>query len=104
MAVTAAQVAGWGKFPVPTGDDLEHLELVIAAVTAHVIKYYETPEDEEEEWPATTTLAVVLQVSRLWKRRGTPEGFIAFEELGAVRITKLDNDVETLLTPVWGFA
>lgn len=98
--VTAANVATWSKLTLPTGGELALLELVIAAVTEHVETHYTVsdPLTDSQE------LAIVLQCSRLWRRRDTPEGVIAFDELGAVRISKLDPDVDMLLRPQWGFA
>lgn len=101
MAVTVASVSTWGKFTAASGtDDYELLELVIAAVTEHVETHYEVadPLSDAQE------LAVILQCARMWKRRDTPEGIIAFDELGAVRISRLDPDVDMLLRPKWGFA
>lgn len=100
MAVTAADVSTWGKFPLPTGDELTLLELCIAAVTDHVSDHYvvSTPLSDRQ------SLAITMQSARLWRRRDTPEGVIAFEDLGAIRVSRMDPDVEQLLTPSWNFA
>lgn len=99
MAVTASQVATWSKFPVPTGDELTLLDLVVGAVTAHVTDHYVVtdPLTDREE------LAIIMQSARLWRRRDTPEGVVAFDDLGAIRISRLDADVVELLTPLWNF-
>lgn len=102
MAVTAADVAEWIKITVPTGTDLEALERVVAAVTVHVGKYHTAPDPVTEDWEQ----ALIMQSARLIKRRTSPEGVIAFDELGAIRVSRLDNDVAALLEPyrVIGFA
>lgn len=99
MAVTAATVATWGKFPTPTGEELELLERVVAAVTEHVTGGYEVSD------PLTDTeeLAVIMQCSRLWRRRDTPEGVAAFAEVAAIRLARLDPDVATMLVPRFTF-
>jgi len=100
MTVTAATVATWSKFPTPLGDDLTLLELVVAAVTAHIEDNYTVndPLTEPQE------LAVIMQAARVWRRRDTPEGVIAFDELGAVRVSRLDPDVAEMLRPRWAFS
>jgi hypothetical protein len=101
MTVTAATVALWSKFPLPDPEDeLALLELIIAAVTEHVEDHYVVadPMTDSQE------LAVMMQSARMWRRRDTPEGVIAFDELGAVRVTRLDPDVERMLTAQVNFA
>lgn len=98
--VTAASVAAWGGFTAPTGDALTRLEAVCDAVEEHIDRYYVTSDGYE----STVTQAVIMQAFRLWKRRGTPEGVASFDDFGPVRVSSLDADVRTLLTPVWGFA
>lgn len=102
MTVTAAAVAGWGKFPQVLADEdaVVLLDLVVAAVTAHIIKNYQVSDPMTD----TDELAVIMQCSRIWRRRDTPEGVIAFDELGAVRVSRLDPDVAEMLTPRFGFA
>lgn len=99
MAVTAATVASWGKFPAPTGAELELLERVVAAVTEHVEGGYEVsdPLTESEE------LAIIMQCSRLWRRRDTPEGVAAFADVAAIRLGRLDPDVANMLVPRFTF-
>lgn len=100
MSVTAADVAAWGKFPVPTGTDLTLLEGVVAAVADHLDTYYQLSD------PPTPSqqLAVLMQCARLWRRRDTPDGIVAFDELGAIRVSRMDPDVVELLQPQWGVA
>lgn len=100
MAVTAANVALWGKFTLPAADELALLDRVIAAVTEHIYEHYRVSNPMTD----TQELAIILQSARLWKRRDTPEGVIAFDELGAVRVSRLDPDVDMMLRPAWGFA
>jgi hypothetical protein len=41
--------------------------------------------------------AIVLLASRLYKRRQSPEGVAGWGELGVIRITHIDPDIERLL-------
>ena len=43
--------------------------------------------------------AVILEASRLYKRRQSPEGVAGWGDLGVVRIMGRDPDVEALLAP-----
>lgn len=97
--VTAASVSQWGGFSTPTGDDLVQLQAVIDAVDEHIERYYVTSDGYE----ATVTLAVLMQASRLWKRRQSIDGVAAIGDFGPIRVSRLDPDVSELLTVVWGF-
>ncbi|MFJ8743423.1 head-tail connector protein [Embleya sp. NPDC127516] len=47
-------------------------------------------------WPAIPTaveMATVLQASRLWNRRNSPEGITGSAEWGGMRLTRVDPDV-----------
>ncbi|HEV2778690.1 MAG TPA: phage head-tail connector protein [Actinophytocola sp.] len=51
-------------------------------------------------WPAVPALvaeAALLQAQRLWSRKGSPEGVIGSAEWGAIRVSRLDPDVQKLL-------
>jgi hypothetical protein len=41
--------------------------------------------------------AVLLLASRLYKRRQSPEGVAGWEDMGAVRVTSRDPDIERLI-------
>lgn len=103
MAITAADVAAWGRLTLPDQftDDRNLMDRVVDAVIEHIAEHYEvsTPLSPAQEQ------AALIQAARLWRRRDTPEGVIAFDEIGAVRLSRLDTDVAMLLTPkAWGFA
>jgi hypothetical protein len=53
-------------------------------------------------------LAVLMQTSRWFRRRLSPEGVAGFGEFGAVRISRLDPDIMDAITTSgarsWGFA
>ena len=94
MAVTAATVAEWGKFDPPAAPDDVLLDRVLAAVTDHITEHYYTADPFHERQEQ----ALLIQTARLWKRRDTPEGVIDFSDLGVVRVSRVDPDVELLLT------
>ena len=47
---------------------------------------------------------MLLQVSRLWRRRDNPDGMVAFEDLGAMRLSRVDPDVKVMLSEQVNFA
>lgn len=47
--------------------------------------------------PDTITQATLIQAHRLYKRAESPEGVAGFGEFGAVRLQRLDHDVQALL-------
>ena len=98
--VNATDVAQWGAFTTPEGDDLDALNLVIGSVEEHVKRFYVTADGYEE----TVTLAVVMQSSRLWKRRQSIDGVAAISDFGPIRVTRMDHDIAMLLEPLWAFA
>lgn len=60
-------------------------------------------------WPAIpdqVAQACLLQASRLYKRRLSPEGVFGNEEFGMMRVSRVDPDVQALLAPyvIVGFA
>lgn len=66
----------------------------------------EEDEDYVEIVPAHLRDATLLLTSRWFRRRLSPEGVAGFGEFGAVRVSRVDADVELLITPKrsWGFA
>lgn len=96
MAVTAESVAGWLKIGLPTGDELARLELVIAAVAAHLSAHYVISDPPD----AAQDLAAIMLAARLWQRRDSPGGVQGFGEFGPVRVTRVDPDIARMLTPL----
>lgn len=50
-------------------------------------------------YPTPIRLAVMMTAARLYKRRGTPEGYTPGGELGVIRVSSIDQDVEALIDP-----
>jgi hypothetical protein len=102
-SVTVADVALWGKFNAPTAESEEEtlLQRVIDAVAGHIVENYVVDDDA---WTDAQEIAHLLQVSRLWRRRDTPNGIAAFADVAAMRIDSLDRDVAMMLTPQVNFA
>lgn len=94
LSTTAAAVAAWGRFSVPTDtDELAALTRVAAAVDEYLSREYlidDPPTDAQQQ-------AAVMQAARLWRRRDTPEGVATFDEFGAIRVASTDPDVRALL-------
>jgi hypothetical protein len=60
----------------------------------------------DEIVPDNLREATKLLTSRLFRRRLSPEGVAGFGDFGAVRVTRLDSDIEAMITPnrSWGIA
>lgn len=56
--------------------------------------------------PDSVREATLMLTSRLFRRRLSPEGVSDFGEFGAVRVSRVDPDIERLITPArsWGIA
>jgi hypothetical protein len=62
--------------------------------------------DYDEIVPDNLREATKILTSRLFRRRLSPEGVAGFGDFGAVRVTRVDPDIEMLITPhqSWGIA
>jgi len=96
MAVTIDDVADWLGINQRSQPVNELLQRCLDAVVAHIGK--RLGEWVPVPWPAHVEEAVLIQTARLYKRRNSPEGVAGFGDLGVVRISTLDPEVETLLS------
>ena len=100
-AVLPADVASWGRFPVPV--ELTELELLTTTIAASV---EQLGRDFYLDDPLTAgqRTAVVMQAARIWARRNTPEGRGSFGGDIAVSVVSFDAGVFELLLPRFGIA
>lgn len=100
MAVTDAQALAWCGLEADamSVDETALFALVRQAVADHIAAKYIA------ETEPIADLALLMQLNRWWLRKDTPGGVIAFDELGAVRVTRLDPDVAAMLDPRISFA
>lgn len=103
--ITTTDVADWLELGTLTGSKLTLMQRVVDAVVVHVKKHYVdpttlVPAESDADWK----LAQTMTAARYWKRKQSPEGVIGIDELGPIRITRLDADVDKLLDRKWGFA
>lgn len=49
--------------------------------------------------PYAITQASLLQASRIFRRADSPEGVVGSAEWGAIRVSRLDHDVQALISP-----
>lgn len=81
------------------------LEKVEFHVNADLI---EVDDEYVDIVPHTIRLAVLMQASRWFRRRLSPEGVAGFSDFGAVRVTRIDPDIMDAITSSgtrsWGFA
>lgn len=79
----------------PSSDELEVLELCLAATEACINANYTLPATPGED----IRLATMMQAARLYRRRATPEGIFAVGDFGPFRVSALDPDIAALLQP-----
>lgn len=110
MTIDRATVRTWGKLPEVDGEDTDLdalLQRVIDGCLAHARRQYPAPDPAATGYEAGDTaeweLGLLLQISRLWRRRSTPEGVLQFGQDGAVRVSRFDPDVDEILSDfrVW---
>jgi hypothetical protein len=66
---------------------------------ANIARTHTAPDFEEPDYD----LGITMQCARVWKRKSSPEGVIANSEFGAIRVTRLDPDIERVLDPFANF-
>lgn len=88
--VAIEEVLAWCE--IQASDEL--VESVIDAVDALLSETHDIPEPA----PADAKLAVLMQCSRLLRRRKTPEGVAVFGSDVAIRISRFDPDINAMLS------
>lgn len=96
LDVTIDDIAAWRGVSTPTGAEASALQLVINAAMDTISLNLGYPADLS--LPGVRQ-AVIMQASRLWKRRDSPGGVESYDEYGAIRVTRFDPDIEALLAP-----
>lgn len=96
MAVAVDDVVRWLGLRTVSSSEAEVLTDCVNTATAAVAERV-MPEYLVEPVPAEVDQAVTLYSARLWKRRNSPEGVAGFGDVGAIRVSALDPDVELLL-------
>lgn len=99
--LTLEQLAVWRKLPVPDTATAEEAlwQLVLDAVEEHFTDSdgY-TPPTGWETLP-TVQLGLLMQAARLLKRPLSPDGVAGWGDMGVVRISRFDPDIELILSP-----
>lgn len=110
---TVDQLRTWMDLPASTGadDDFDALlgqllDTATEAIDGHCDRRFgPTADDPDATVPPAVHTACLMLASRLWDRRKSPHGVLGTGELGVIRVTGVDRDVEQLLLPhrdVWG--
>lgn len=91
-----------------TDEDKTVLDQILLASIAYLTYRCDVEVDDYDMPVVSDNLhhACLLLVHREFKRRQSPEGVAAWGELGAVRISRIDPDIEAMLLPdrSWGIA
>ncbi len=91
-------------------DQMPVLQVILDASVAYIGWRCDTNIVEDDDYtdivPENVRLATLMLVSREFRRRLSPEGVAGFGDFGAVRISRIDPDIELMITPQrsWGFA
>jgi hypothetical protein len=93
--VDPAAVFAWMGTPAPTDAAMESMVGVVDAVIFNIARTHTVPDPADPDYD----LGIIMQCARLWKRKSSPEGVIANSEFGAIRVTRLDPDIERMLDP-----
>lgn len=95
MAITTDELRDWSHITATDPETSAMLDEVVTATNALVLRRCRPGADAEPE----VHTAALMQAARFYKRRGSPEGVAGFAELGAVRVSSFDGDIEGLLSP-----
>lgn len=95
MAITSAELRDWSHITATDAETTAMLEEVVATTNALIARRCIAGADLQPE----VHTAALMQAARFYKRRGSPEGVAGFAELGAVRVSSFDGDIEGLLSP-----
>lgn len=96
MAVTADEVRAWSSITATDPNTNAAVDEAVAAANALVGRRC---VPLIEPWPPEVHTAALIQAARIVKRRGSPEGVAGLGDLGAVRISSWDADIEANLSP-----
>ncbi|MFG1898691.1 phage gp6-like head-tail connector protein [Micromonospora zamorensis] len=85
---------GWLAEPADPGQPITALRGWWSGDTVRVTATFGWPAPPDEVVQAT-----LIQASRLWKRKDSPEGVAGSAEWGAIRLSRRDPDVQALIDP-----
>jgi hypothetical protein len=75
------------------------VDWAVAATNVFILERCSPYLNDSDPWDASVEYIAKLQGARLVKRRASPEGVAGFGDLGMVRVSGLDPDIESMLTP-----
>lgn len=93
--ITPQDVFDWMNTPPNsiTAERTALMQKVINAVIVRISRGWDAPDDFDDDWQ----LAHIMQCARIWKRKDSPEGIIANDQFGTVRVTRIDSDIADML-------
>ena len=95
--IVSQEVRDWSGITTNDPASVTALDEVVAATNAVIIR--RCVDFTLTGWPDEVHTAALIQASRFYKRRGSPEGIANFGDFGMVRVTGLDADIEAILSP-----
>jgi hypothetical protein len=95
--ITVPEALEWVGRSMADPVDESAMSLVVAAVNANIAKVY--PAACVAPIEADAKLAGLLQASRWYSRRNSPDGLVGFGDMGGTSIRNLDPDIRDSLKP-----
>lgn len=62
--------------------------------------FYFDADTEDTDDNALAVSCVLLQMSRLYRRKDSPEGIVGSNDFGSIRVTRFDPDIEAMAAPL----
>ncbi len=95
--ITLDEAVEWVGRTMADPVDASAMGIVVAAVNRSIAKTAKAAAVEPIE--ADAKLAGLLQASRWYSRRNSPDGLVGFGDMGGTSIRNLDPDLRDLLKP-----
>lgn len=95
-AVTSAELRAWSSIVATDAATNAAIDEAVASANSLVERRCLTFIGE---WPSEVHTAALIQASRIFKRRGSPEGVASLGDFGPVFVGRFDPDIEANLSP-----
>lgn len=95
--VTVNELREWSGISANDDATIAALDEAVASANSLIIR--RCVDFPGGTWPPEIHTAALIQASRFYKRRGSPEGVASFGDFGPVSVTRFDADIEANLSP-----
>ena len=95
--ITSDELRAWSS--IVASDPATNAAIDEAVNTANSLIARRIIDTLSGAWPPEIHTAALIQASRIFKRRGSPEGVANFGDFGPVIVSRLDPDIEAGVSP-----